>query len=100
MNPNNDGKSFFLNHWQLEWIEHPASKGRYYLDHYSIHQKDILKVLDRLAKVNLPEYFELVKQTADLSQEDNHRHQQIISEWIKMYEVAIAKNKGIVYDVG
>mgnify|MGYP001057299974 CR=1 FL=1 len=98
--PKNEGTYFLFNHWGLIWEKNELLEDRYHLEYYSIHQKSIKKILDALEKVHLDEYFEWVKQTLGLNEVKDHLHRQVIIEWIKMYEVAITKDKGVVFDIG
>ena len=91
---------FCLNFWDLKWI--PSKNRKYigFLDWYSIHQDDIKLVLDELNKIDLNKYYKLCQQVNNLSLEDEELNRTVIQEWIKMYETAIKKSKGIVYDIG
>ncbi|OJJ19496.1 hypothetical protein BKI52_22065 [marine bacterium AO1-C] len=98
--PKNEGSTFFFNHWKLAWAKNEALEDWYNLEYYSIHQKNIKKVLDALSKLDLDQYFNLVKEALNLNEEKDYLHRQVIIEWIKMYEVAVEKNKGVVFDIG
>lgn len=98
--PKNEGKSFFFNYWRLQWEQNTSFADRYHLEFYSIHVQHIAQVLEILAKVDLAHYFYLATQKANLSDVEDQRHQKVVTAWIKMFEVAVKKNKGIVFDIG
>ncbi|MEN7551996.1 hypothetical protein AAG747_29040 [Rapidithrix thailandica] len=98
--PNNEGISFFMNYWKLNWTEHPAIKERFFLDFYSIHLNEIIKILEVVSEVGLDDYFDYVARILTLDKEREQKHRTTIIEWIKMYELAADKEKGIVYDIG
>lgn len=89
----NEGISFFFNYWKLQW-------DGLYIDCFSIHQKDIVEILKFLSIINLNKYFEIVKNRILTTEAENIRHQTIVKEWIKMFEIAVAKNKGIGFNIG
>lgn len=98
--PDNENTTFFMNEWNLPWQEHMNIKGRFYLDFYAISNQHIAKVLEGLQPSDLAPYFDYVSDLLKLDESEDRNHRDIINEWVKMYEVALEKKKGLVYDIG
>lgn len=91
---------FLLNYWNLERYNIEKSKFGGTLDWFSIHKKDIDDVIKEVKKIDLNEYFILASEVNELDDEKNLLNRTVIEEWLKMYETAISKSKGIVFDIG
>lgn len=98
--PSNEGISFFMNYWNLNWTKHPTIEGRFFLDFYSIHLNEIIKVLDVVSEIRLEDFFDYTARILAFDKESEQKYRTTIIEWIKMYELAVEKKKGIVYDIG
>jgi hypothetical protein len=91
---------FHLNYWKLERYQIGNNDYGGRLDWYSIHQEDIKTILNTIEKINIEEYFDLATHINQLNSEKDKLNRTIIQEWIKMYQTAVEKDKGIVYDIG
>jgi len=91
---------FHLNYWKLERYQLGNNDYGGRLDWYSIHEADIKTILNAIKNIKIKEYFDLATDINQLNSEKDKLNRTIIQEWIKMYQIAVEKNKGIVYDIG
>ena len=91
---------YHLNYWNLERYNIENNEFGGTLDGYSIHNNDLKTVIEVINETDLEEYFILATQANELNAEKNQLNRIVIKEWIKMYQSAISKGKGGVYDIG
>ena len=96
----NQNVEYLLNHWGLKWQPTESVDYIEYLEYYSIHQNSIKVLLSVLSKVNMKNYLNLSIQVNQLNEVDSILQKTVIEEWITMYQTAMNKSKGVVFNIG
>jgi len=91
---------YHLNYWKLERYQLGNNDYGGHLDWYSIHHCDISTIIQTINNVNLEQYFNVASKVNNLDTEKDKLNRAVIQDWISMYQIAITKGKGIVYDIG
>jgi hypothetical protein len=90
--PENQGITFFFNYWELKW--EPG------LDFFSIHYRDVLRLLEIWKSIDINDYFSAINHIIPIDFATAENHRLTIEAWIEMFNEAVIKKKGIVFDVG
>ncbi len=89
---------FKLNAWNLKWIS-AQQLNLEYLDYYSIHYRDILQILQQYKKLPMRTFLELLRQSRS-PEVKAARTIKVIEAWRNLFQMAVKKQKGLVFHIG